>query len=73
MRNYSHDAPCPKCGQKDIANRFVYKGDRLDNSIGGYKYGPAECDLIVRYCRNCHYRWEELPIDIESDLVGERR
>ena len=63
MRNYSHDTPCPKCGQKDISNSFVHEGGRIDNTIGGYKRGLAEHDLIARYCRNCGYRWEELPIE----------
>ena len=61
MRNYSHDIGCSKCGQKEISNRFVYKGNRIDISIGA-SLREAECDLIFRYCRNCGYRWEELPI-----------
>ena len=69
MHNYSHDAPCPKCGQKIISNSFVAEGKRIDLSIGG-SLRKAEHDLIARYCRNCGYRWEELPVDIESGLAG---
>jgi len=71
MINYNHDGPCPKCGQKYIGNRFVYKGNRIDMSIGGSRE-EAECDLIARYCHNCGYRWEELPIDPDSGLTGKR-
>jgi len=71
MINYNHDGPCPKCGQKDIGNRFIYEGNRIDSSIGG-SFEKAEYDLITRYCRNCHYRWNELPINWDCGLTGKR-
>jgi len=68
MRNYVHDAGCPKCGQKDISNRFVYKGNRINESIGS-RFREARHDLIARYCRNCGYRWEELPIGGDDETI----
>lgn len=63
MNTYSHKRPCPKCGQKNIYNRFRDKGERIDDSIGisEYRREFAQHDLIFRHCRNCGYEWCELP------------
>ena len=57
---YEHDRPCPKCGQKDIANRFIKKHDMLDDEYGSIT--RADKDIMRRYCRNCQYVWYELPL-----------
>jgi len=62
MRNYSHNAPCPKCGEHDIYNKFRAKGERLDDCIGD-PFDEAEEDVIRRYCRNCGWQWSERPLN----------
>ena len=61
MIKFEHNRKCPKCGQSDIVNEFVKRGDRYYR--GGDTYRPeAKRDLIHRHCRNCHYCWNEKPL-----------
>lgn len=65
MERYNHDCGCSKCGQKDIANRFVQKGNSIDFWIGD----TTDVDIIRRYCRNCQYKWSELPIKNSKEVA----
>lgn len=62
MERYSHDRPCSKCGQHDIHNRYVKKGERIDPAIGD-PFARASKPLIRRSCRNCGFKWSELPVN----------
>lgn len=66
MRNlpqYSKNAVCPKCRSKRIRSAFWAEGE-----------GPIHCDFqrkdqdrITRTCENCHYDWDETPLDVKKD------
>jgi len=61
MEKYSKDAVCPKCGSKDILSSYEE----------GYKCGCENPDHdrsehIERFCKNCRYEWQELPLDAEE-------
>jgi predicted nucleic-acid-binding Zn-ribbon protein len=60
---YNHNRACPKCGQKDTVNQFHKAGEYRVRDSWGASYQPFSQDTIVRHCRNCHYQWEELPLD----------
>lgn len=52
---------CRKCRSDDIHQRFRRKGEHLDSDW--FAFTEAERDLIRSYCRNCGYRWSDLPRD----------
>ncbi len=62
MEKYLHKRKCPKCGQKDIYDHFVEKGERIDDSFLD-PFDTTNKDIIRRYCRNCSWKWSELPLD----------
>jgi len=69
MNTYSHDRPCPKCGQGDIRNHFYAKGEETRifiNSLRPKEYAPE--DTIQRICRNCSFSWDEKPLDVPIDV-----
>ncbi len=56
MKVFDIELPCQKCGQKDISNRFIQKGDYED-------YRKMASGRIKRYCRTCQFEWFEKPLD----------
>lgn len=67
MKPYNKDAICPKCGGDDIGSSYQ-KGNSWHDS-----YCPANMnEHICRYCRNCHYRWPEEPLDVQHEKPKEK-
>jgi len=60
MEIYRHDRGCAMCGEKGSVNYFVKKGQSMYTLVGG---PIASLNLIVRRCKNCGYRWEELTLE----------
>ena len=59
---YFHDRCCSKCGQDNLHNRFIRKGEVLDIAILHDAFSvKATQDVIRRHCSNCGYSWNELP------------
>lgn len=67
MDVYDSKCGCPKCGEKDIYARFRQKGDRLDDCFSD-PFDEARQPLIRLYCRNCGWRWSELPLDHKAKM-----
>lgn len=63
MDKYRSDAKCPKCGNDDICDQSIEKGQYYNLMD---KRPWCKSSIIRRHCRNCGYEWEEKPLDEES-------
>ena len=55
MDKYNSKNGCPKCGSKDIHDKYY-----------GSFYQKYD-EFIERRCRNCSYYWNELPLDMKLE------
>ena len=55
MRNYSPNAPCPKCGHNEVGT--FYCNDPGYGDICWVK--EVEKEHLHRNCRRCFYEWFE--------------
>jgi len=66
LKQYNRDAQCPKCGCYAIIDSFQEKGKWLRRTVKGYSSSTElEQNIIMRVCQNCHYSWDESPLDME--------
>jgi len=64
MDKYNPESKCIKCGNDNISSRFIAEGTWYSIDDKGHtKRSHAERDMIERHCRNCHYEWQERPLD----------
>jgi len=62
---FTRQATCPKCGWPDIQTTFApHVGVHFDSQCGEWVDGRT--DMMRRECRECGYRWYELPLDAEE-------
>ena len=62
LKAYEKETTCIKCGSNDIVDHY-YKKKQLTHSLNNPDGYYARREHIHRRCRNCHYFWNEKPLD----------
>jgi hypothetical protein len=67
MEKYVEKAKCLKCGSADIINVFCPEHEWRPSSPEHETHSGAR---VHRTCRNCGYKWGELPLDATTKADG---
>lgn len=65
MKKYKKDRTCPKCGGK-AHNRYCEECDWIKLSYTRCAVGTHNKPVINRGCKDCGYKWSELPFDAKG-------
>ena len=67
LPRYDSTTGCPKCGGRDVDDRFHRHDGGGPYSCGYGSFSEHDGPHIHRSCRHCGYDWCELPLDASAD------
>lgn len=63
MKDFDENSYCPKCHSDDISSQWIGETDYYFER----PFGDTESrEHIIRRCKRCRYKWNEMPLDISA-------